>query len=183
MNIKIGYQGIKNSYSYEAALKLSKKFNNVELIGLTTSKNVIDKLKNQEIDYGVVAIKNSIAGEVEETKKALKKYNYKIFDKIDLEIHHSIFKLKNIKLENIKYVASHIQALNQTCNYINKFFPNVKKIITEDTAICTTKLLNNMLPKETIIICNKKLQNNKLELLKENIENDKNNKTTFYLIK
>ena len=54
--IRIGYQGIEGSNSEEAARKIAKqlKLSEYELIPLVTSKTVIDKLKRDEIDYGVV---------------------------------------------------------------------------------------------------------------------------------
>lgn len=54
--IRVGYQGIEGSNSEEAARKIAKqlKLSEYELTPLVTSKMVIDKLKRNEIDYGVV---------------------------------------------------------------------------------------------------------------------------------
>ena len=107
--IKIGYQGINGSNSEIVAKKFQKSLNvESELLGLITSKNVIEELKNKSIDYGVLAYKNTIGGIVEETREALQEIEYKIIDKISIPINHCIFKKKNISINSIKNVASHI---------------------------------------------------------------------------
>ena len=72
--IKIGYQGMEGSNSEEAARIIAEQlaFSEYELIPLITSKMVVDKLKMKEIDYGVMAIKNSLGGTVQETHEAKK---------------------------------------------------------------------------------------------------------------
>ena len=183
--IKIGYQGIENSYSHIASLQFVKKLNiDAKVIGLISSQKVIEELINGNIDYGVVAIKNSIAGKVEETKNALDKINYQILDSLDLEIHHCLFKLKEVNKNDIKYIASHIQALKQTERHIKDLFNNIEVIGIEDTSLSALLLKNNKIPKDTAVICSMKAGlSSKLDLIRENIEDEKNNTTTFIMIK
>jgi len=66
--IKVGFQGICGSNSEIAAENLTRKMglSNVEFVGLVTSKAVIEALEKGLIDYGVLATKNSIGGEVKD---------------------------------------------------------------------------------------------------------------------
>ena len=66
--IKVGFQGICGSNSEIAAENLTQKMglSNVEFVGLVTSKAVIEALEKGLIDYGVLATKNSIGGEVKD---------------------------------------------------------------------------------------------------------------------
>ena len=71
--MKIGYQGIQGSNSEKAAKEFIKKNNlkNVELIPLVNSEQVVRSILEKKIEYGVMAIKNSIAGNVKETETVL----------------------------------------------------------------------------------------------------------------
>ncbi len=183
--MKIGYQGIIGSNSEEAAHILANKLKleNVEYIPLITSKNVIKSLENGEIEYGVCATRNYYAGEVEETKKAIEesKIKLKILDKIDVPIHHSIFKKNNkIKNEDLTQIASHVQALLQTKEFRKKNLPNLKELEVEDTALAAKYLAEGELPETTAIVSRKNAgEMYNLELMYENIEDLKNNLTEF----
>ncbi|MBQ2639389.1 MAG: hypothetical protein IJF92_01300 [Bacilli bacterium] len=181
---KIGYQGIKYSNSYYATLEFinKEKLGEIELIDLTTSKNVIDNLISKNIDYAVLAIKNSIVGEVKETKKVLNN-SFKIISKIKIPIHHCLFRKKYVKNENIKYIASHEQAILQTKNNINKMFNNIEYIYTKDTALSAKLLNENKLDKNSAVICPYQAGvKYNLHCIKKNIEDKSDNYTEFVLL-
>ena len=179
--MKIGYQGDFFSNSEEAAHLLVKKrgIQNAIFIPLISSQNVINALKNKEIDFGVMAIQNKIAGPVLETSLALTK-EYEQIDTLALPIHHCLF--KKTKTSAINVVTSHIQALLQTKNYRKKFFPYLQEIESEDTALAAKKLSTGEISDSHAIICRKNAGLfYGLFLIKENIEDDKKNETTFGL--
>lgn len=185
--MKIGYQGMENSNSDSAArlfVERNEKLRceDVEYIPLVSSKNVVESLLSGKIDYGVLAIKNNVAGEVEETKEALEgAKKIKIIDSLDMKIHHCVFALdKDTKIEA---VASHIQALIQTRKNIKRLFGNVQEIEVEDTAIAAKYLREGKLSKNTAVICPKNAgQKYSLTILYENIEDNADNVTTFILV-
>ena len=186
---KIGYQGIQGSNSEEAAKQFAQKLQieNVEYVPLISSKNVIENLQQGNIDYGVVAIRNSYAGEVIETKEAIGKSEKKFecLQKLKLEIHHSIFKKnKNIKNEDLKIIASHSQALMQTKNFLRENLPNLHQQEVEDTALSAKYLAEGKFDETVAIICRKNAgEIYGLELMYENVEDKKDNLTEFAIYK
>ena len=68
---------------------------------------------NKEIDLGVIALKNNIAGIVEESDKILKSKLFKIVDTIEMEISHCLFAFNESSAINPKIITSHPQALKQ----------------------------------------------------------------------
>ena len=181
--MKIGFQGDIGSNAEEATIRFIEQFNNkdIEQIALITSKNVVSSLLSKKIDYGVMAIKNSIIGEVVETKEALTE-QIELTDTIQIPIHHCLF-TKNSQTK-IQYVASHIQALQQTIKTRNKILKNVSDVECIDTAAAAKMLCNGEYPENYAVICRKnagKIYG--LHLFAENIEDDKSNKTTFGLFK
>lgn len=184
--MRIGYQGIEGSNSENATKILSKelKLNNVNLVPLITSANVVNELKLKNIDYGVMAIENTIGGLVEETKNALLDVDMSVLEEVSIQIHHCIFKKYEISMDSIRNVASHVQALTQCNNNIEKLFPNCNIIETEDTSIAAKYLKEGILPDNTVVICSKNAgEISKLELISENIEDNLNNYTTFGIYK
>lgn len=185
MNL-IGYQGIEGSNSQQCSVDMAENLsmNVSKFIPLIHSKGVVEALKNKDINYGVMAIKNSVAGEVIETANALKKLNFKIIDTNTLPIHHCLFVKNNlISLNNIQKISSHIQALKQCKSNLSKLLPNAQWIEVEDTAIAAKFLSDGTLSDDTAILCRKNAgENFGLHLIKENIEDDKNNFTDFIMI-
>lgn len=185
MNIKIGYQGLVGSNSEEAAkaFKANLGLPDAELVPLKSSRNVVLALSNEEINYGVMAIENSIGGIVEESKQALEGASLLISGSLSLPIHHSMFfKDENISNEDIETVASHVQALKQSSNLIESEFGKSELLEMEDTAIAAKMLANDDLNNKTAIICRKNAgEMYNLYLYKENIENDSSNQTKFHI--
>ena len=179
--IKIGFQGDVGSNAEEATKTFIKKLQlkNADQIALITSQNVVAALLDKSITYGVMAIKNSIIGEVIETKKALTE-QIKLLDTAEIPIHHCLF-TKNPKAK-VVYVASHIQALMQTAKTRTKILPNTSDVECIDTALAAKMLSEGQYSENYAVICRKnagELYN--LHLLAENIEDNKSNKTLFGL--
>ena len=181
--MKIGFQGDWASNSEVAARQFVKSFvcKEVEFVPLISSKNVVNALKNGEIDYGVMAIKNNIGGIVQETKAALSSDLNKI-EEIRMQIHHYVFvKNKQIKIDDIKFIASHQQALKQSTTNLNKIFGNINFVEIDDTALAAKYLANGTLSDEYAIVCGKQAGiMNGLHLLYAEVE-DRNSITTFGL--
>lgn len=188
-SIRIGYQGIEGSNSEIAATRLAEKclkdINQIELVPLVSSEEVIEDLYRGAIDYGVVATRNSTAGSVKETLDALRNRQPELVGTVILPIHHCLFKKgEDIKNEEITSISSHIQALRQTENYLKHNFPDTQIIEIEDTAIGAERLANGEIDSHTAVICSKPAgQKRGLTLVAENIEDNRDNKTEFRLFK
>ena len=187
MSVKIGYQGMNGSNSQHSAENMVAKTNisDVEYIPLITSIGVVSALKSGEIDYGVMATSNVVAGVVVETQKACEGLDYEIIAEDSIPIHHCLFvKNNNIKLTDITQVASHIQALAQCTDNLAKLIPNAEKTPLEDTAIGAQYLAQGDLCDTAAALCRRNAgEAFNLTLIKENIEDFKENRTEFMLIK
>lgn len=183
--MKIGYQGIVGSYSQRVAglLADSAGIFDAEYVPLVSSANVAKALINGTVDYGVMAVYNSIGGDVAETAEALKTADFRKMTAIVMPIHQCVYKLSTMVVDSeIKKIASHIQALKQTKNSIKKYFPDASIIEVEDTATAAKMLSEGVLDRKTAVICSREagIAYN-LAQMYENIEDDSSNQTMFVL--
>ncbi|MDN5357437.1 MAG: prephenate dehydratase [Candidatus Methanomethylophilaceae archaeon] len=179
---KIGYMGIPLSNSEKAAQVIAgKRKIDAELVPLVSSEGVVRAILSGSIDYGVVAVRNMVAGPVLETEKAMKLGNVRNVEEFSMPIHHCVFiKRKGAK---ISAVASHVQALGQTYRNISRLFPGVDRLEVEDTALAAEMLADGRLPEDTAVICGMAAGlHYGLVLLKDNVEDDPDNLTDFALL-
>jgi prephenate dehydratase len=177
--------GIPFSNSEEAAEEFSEKWGwrEVELVPLMTAEGVVNAVESGEIEFGVVAASNIVAGPVAETVAAMK--NVADIDQVDmvsLPIHHCVFAKSSGS--NIKTIASHPQALAQCKGSIEKLYPGAKTSETKDTAYAAQLLSEGKLSDDVAVLCRKNAgEFYNLALLQENIEDSKENSTSFVLLR
>lgn len=183
--MKIGYQGAIGSNAECAAREIAQKmsFQDVEFIPLVGSRNVIEELDTDRIDLGVVAVRNSIAGEVAETLEAIAGKQHKVLCEHDVYVHHYLFKMPHVDAQELTHVASHPQALAQTRKTRQKFLPQLEERPTPDTAISAAWLSSGVLPPTTAVLCRDNAGKMwGLELMGAAIEDEPGNHTTFQLL-
>lgn len=185
--MKIGYQGTQGSFSEIAAEKLIEKenYSNCVLIPLASSENVCKELEEGNIDFGVVAVENSIGGEVFETKKAFQSRRIHEISGVAIPIAQCLFK-KNDQIKNIdlQFVASHQQALVQCEKTLQNILNDYNTVTVEDTALAAKRLASGVYEENTAVICSMKAgQINNLVLVQDNIQDRAGNTTYFKLIR
>lgn len=184
--IKIGYQGILNSNSEEAAKQFASTLNEEYLLlPLVSSFNVLDNVNNCNIDYGVVAYKNNTGGLVIETVQAIKFLNLSLVDEITLPIHHFLFvKDQDVLAKDIIAIASHPQAFTQCKENLYHKYKNVELIKDEDTATAARKLKLELFDRFTAVLCRMNAgEDNSLYLLDSYLEDRDDNTTSFRIYK
>ena len=181
--LRIGYMGIPFSNTEAMTLEFVRQmnWNDAELVPLMSSKDTVESLKKGEIDYAVLAVRNSAAGEVGETRESLKGVVYRKVLEGSESIHHCLFTLK----EGVKVgsICSHIQALGQCRENLARMYPGIEQIDCSDTAYAAEMLSKGELPADCAVLCRRSAgEHYGLHLLKENIEDSGDNETFFYLI-
>jgi prephenate dehydratase len=185
--IKIGYQGVENSNNYIAAKKFveSNKMENYVLVPLISSENVVNHLLNKEIDLGIMAISNSIIGQVTETKNASGNKGLTEVSRVEVTIKHAAFKLNSdLSNLNVKYVASHEAALGQ-CKYnIGLNYPNAELIPIRNAGLGPQMLVDGKLDSSSVVICPPKAgEKYDLVMDHENLSDTYDNVTSFGIFK
>ena len=174
--LKIGFLGPKGTFSHQAAIKILSEKN--LFVSLPTIKQIFERVNNQEIDFGVVPVENTIGGIVSETINSLINYPLKVNGSFNVRIEHSLLSPTKNK-RNIEIIKSHPQALEQCRGWLEKNLPKIKLETVPSTIFPILERKN----KNIGFICSKiaaKVYN--LNILAKNIEENRDNFTKFYLI-
>ncbi len=112
---KVACQGVEGAYSLKAAEKL---FACPEVSFYKTFDNVFEALDRGECRYGVLPIENSTAGSVTQIYDLMSCHRFYIVRALRLKVDHCLLAKPGTKLEDIKEIVSHQQALSQCEGYI-----------------------------------------------------------------
>ena len=113
--LKVAYSGVEGAFAHIAAGRI---FPESERISCRDFKSAYDSVANGDADVAVLPIENSYAGEVGQTIDLIFSGNLYINGIYELEIHQNLLGLPDARVEDIKKVTSHPQALSQCHDYI-----------------------------------------------------------------
>lgn len=139
----------------------------------------MESVANSECEYGVVPIENSIEGPVGITLDSLAhKFDLKIYKEIIISINQNLIVNPGSKIEDIKEVYSHAQALAQCRDFVNN--NNIQPHYSVSTARAAKDIIGD---KTKAAIGNKKIvELYGLEILESNIQDMDNNETRFVVV-
>lgn len=177
--VKIGYQGVEGSFSEEA---LRKYFNSYDSIkNYEEFKDVFTALENNEIQYAILPIENSYTGAITEVYDLLVKYNFYIVGEECIKIDQNLMGIAGTNIDEIEEIYSHPQGFAQSKGFLSRY-DNIKLIPYHNTAI-SAKLVSDLKDKKKAAIGSKRAANiYGLSILKENINDKKDNHTKFIII-
>ena len=177
-NEKIVYLGPEGSYTQEAAIN---KFgiNNL-YYSVNSIKNIFYEIDENRATYGVVPIENSSNGIVGDTINSFNTYNLNIIGETVLDIHHTL--VSNCKkVEDIKIIYSKDIAFDQCSIFLENYHLNEVKYEYVDSTTKAAKLASQT-PNSAAICSNLAARTNDIPILFSNIEDNKDNKTRFFII-
>ena len=174
--MKILYQGSPGAYSHLAALEI---YPDAEVIACKTFDECFTKAKEDNKLKIIIPESNRITGNIG-IEYLMFKHRLNIFAEHFLQIEHNLLGLRGSKLEDVKNVFSHAQALSQCSNFIkkNKFIENVHA----DTAGSAELISKSKKKSEAAIASKLSAKIYKLDILASNIENEKRNATRFLIM-
>lgn len=114
---KIAYCGIKGAFAHIASTHL---FPEDDLISYPSFSKAYEAVENGECEAAVLPVENSFAGDVNQVFDLMFHGKLHISRKHELRISQTLLGVKGARLEDIKKVVSHQQALDQCMEYIQK---------------------------------------------------------------
>ena len=172
--MKILYQGNEGAYSQLAAAEI---FPQAKLISCKTFEECFKNCVNDENLRTIIPIENSIAGRVADIQYLMNKYKLQIYAEHFHKVSHNLIAKPGLKINKLKDVRSHSQAISQCQRLINEY--KLEPIIAADTAGSAKYISENSIENEAAIASTLAAKIYNLEILKSNIEDDKKNVTRF----
>ncbi len=175
--MKILYQGNKGAYSQLAAVEV---FPEAETISCKTFEDCFKKCEEDESLKSIIPIENSIAGRVADIQYLMNKYKLQIYAEHFHKVSHNLLAKPGTQIKKLKYIRSHSQAISQCQKIINEY--KLDPIIAADTAGSAKFISENLPENEAAIASTLAAKIYNLEILKNNIEDDKKNVTRFLIM-
>ena len=175
--IKIAFQGEKGAYSHLAVLEI---FPNAEVKACSSFEETF-RLAQENLEYKIIIpIENSLAGRVADIHYLIPKYKLQIHAEHFQKVTHNLLGVKGSKIEEIRTVRSHSQAIGQCQKIIlnNK----LKSIISADTAGSAKFIAAKKDKSEAAIASELAAKIYNLKILKTNVEDESGNVTRFFVM-
>ncbi|MFY0654416.1 MAG: prephenate dehydratase [Cyclobacteriaceae bacterium] len=179
--MKIGIQGVKGSF-HDLAASLYFHSDDYEIEAFSDFRSLAKTVSNKELDYGVMAIENTIAGSILPNYALMSEYGIEISGEVYCRIEMSFLANMGAKIEDINHVYSHPMALLQCADFLGQH-PHIKLNEAEDTADSARMIKENAMMDCAAIASHRAAEIFGLEVLEENIETNKENYTRFLILK
>ena len=176
--MRIAFQGEPGAYSEAAAIRFSA---HADLLPCESFDDVFTAVATGKATHGILPVENSIGGSIHRNYDLLLEHDLPIVGEVVLDITHNLLVLPGTRLENIKRIYSHPQALAQ-CERFLRSLPGVAVEATYDTAGSAKLVKEKGLKDAGAIASERAAQVFGLEILKPEIQDFSDNITRFLLV-
>jgi prephenate dehydratase len=177
---KVAIQGVAGAY-HDIAARAYFEGEEIEIVDCHTFKDVFSAIRKDNNILGIIAIENTIAGNLLANHNLLRESETNIIGEFKLRISHVIAALPGQNLQDITEVHSHPIALMQCEDYL-KTYPDWKVVESEDTALSAKAIAENKIIGRAAICSKYAAEIYGLEILESGIETNKRNFTRFLII-
>lgn len=175
---KVAIQGYAGSFHHIAAQQYEGSA--VEILPCDTFRAVARAVESGEVEYGVMAIENSIAGSILPNYNILQRCNVHIVGEIYLQIRQNLMVNRGVKLEDIREVESHQMALLQCAEYLDAH--NWRLVESADTALSAAELQRSGSRTTAAVAGELAAELFDLDIIAADIHTNRNNYTRFLIL-
>ena len=173
----VACQGIEGAYSQVACDRLFKA---PTIMFFQTFDHVFKAVESGMCQYGILPIENSTAGSVKAVYDLMIRHNFSIVRSARLKVSHNLLAKHGTKLEDVKEVFSHEQAISQCANYLAE--KGVKVTVVENTAVASRMVAQSDRTDVAALSSRFCAEQYGLNILQENVQDQDNNYTRFICI-
>ena len=174
----VACQGVEGSNAQAACDKLLPRG---RIMYVKSFKAVFEAVKSGLCKYGVLPIENSSNGSVRSVYELLLEYQFSIVRGTTLFIRHELLARPGTKLEDVRQIYSHPQALGQCSNFLSSL-RDVEAIPYDNTASAAKMVSESREPGVAAIASPDCAKLYGLSCLRNDIQDSDNNYTRFICI-
>ena len=176
---RVAIQGVKGSYSEEAVRQLLG--DEASILECLDFDETFAALRSGDADSAVVPVMNKIVGEIRRPVELLGAGSFRVLDKLPLRVQHVLAGTTDANFDDLVSVRSHVEALKQ-CGRFLATHPNLTQVIGADTASSIKRIVEESNPTHAAIGSRRAAELYGAKILREDIADDIDNWTTFYVI-
>ncbi len=179
--VAVAFQGVRGAYS-ESALRRYFQSEAVRAVPFDSFRDVFIAVLEGQVAYGVVPLENSLAGSVHENYDLLIQFpDIRLAGETQIRIVHCLIARPGTRLDDVRKVCSHPQALAQCRGFLDKY-SHWERVPFYDTAGSVKHVAAN--PEEGLaaIAGAEAARYHGMEVLKEGIETVPHNYTRFAVV-
>ena len=177
-NPMVACQGVEGAYSQIACEKI---FKNPAIMYFRNFEGVFQAIDQGLCQYGILPIENSTAGSVNKVYDLMISHNFSIVRTFRLKIDHNLLVKPGTKLEDIKEIYSHEQAINQCGEFLHTL-KGVNIIPVSNTAVASEMVASSERKDVAALSSRTCAELYGLECLKVSCQDKGNNHTRFICI-
>ncbi|MEX2600972.1 MAG: prephenate dehydratase [Balneolaceae bacterium] len=181
-SVVVAYQGAQGAFSDQAAKRhFSDRYKQIDCIGFKTFEQAGEAVEEGTADYAILPIENTTAGSINDTYDLLANRSLHIVGEEVLHIVHCLMAPGEVKMENIRRILSHPQAIAQC----SKFLGSLSRCKIEsyyDTAMAAKKVMDEADLSQAAIASAYAAELYGLYVVKRDIANQPENYTRFVVV-
>ncbi|KAJ0695268.1 putative hydro-lyase [Helianthus annuus] len=175
--IRVAYQGVSGAYSESAA---EKAYPNCETVPCEQFDIAFQAVENWIADRAVLPAENSLGGSIHRNYDLLLRHRLHIVGEVQLSVRHCLLANHGVKLEDLKRVLSHPQALAQ-CEHKLTSLQVVRESV-DDTAGAAQFVALHKLEDTAAVASISAARIYDLNVLAQDIQDDSDNITRFLML-
>ena len=174
----VACQGVEGAYSQLACEKI---FPNPMILYFKTFDGVFQAIDQGLCQYGILPIENSTAGSVTKVYDLMIQHNFYIVRTFRLKIDHNLLANPGAKLEDIKEIYSHEQAINQCSTFLHSL-KGVNVVPVANTAVASEMVASSGRKDVAALSSRSCAELYNLSCLASSVQDKGNNRTRFICI-
>ncbi|KAK1589448.1 hypothetical protein Q3G72_034179 [Acer saccharum] len=175
--LRVAYQGVRGAYSESAA---EKAYQNCEAVPCDQFDAAFQAVERWLVDRAVLPIENSLGGSIHRNYDLLLRHRLHIVGEVKLAVRHCLLANHGVKVEDLKRVLSHPQALAQCENTLTKL--GLVREAVDDTAGAAKDVALRNLKDTGAVASSAAAAIYGMDILAEDIQDDCDNVTRFLIL-
>lgn len=177
--LRAAFQGELGAFSVIAVEQLLGA--DAEPVPCQRFEQVFQALDRGEVGAAVIPIENTLHGSVHENYDHLLNFDFRIYAETRVRISHQLIAAPGVAFRNVRRVFSHPVALNQCLRFLGEH-ADLERVPFYDTAGSVKMLMEEGLRDAAAIASAAAATTYGANILKRNIEDDRQNFTRFFLL-
>tara|TARA_B100000575_G_scaffold279310_1_gene267535 strand:+ start:1879 stop:2706 length:828 start_codon:yes stop_codon:yes gene_type:complete len=174
---KVSFQGELGAYSH---LACQNCFSGCEVLPCKTFEEALSAVVEDKAEMAMIPVENTVAGRVADIHTLLGNSSLKIYAEHFERVRHQLVAKKESEISDLKYIRSHAMGIGQCKKVIDEL--SLTSIIMADTAGSAKYISEEGNKHDSAIASSLAAEIYDLKIIRENIEDDKNNTTRFLIM-